>query len=203
MTGPANLSAMTGLRLPGEAALRAERSALLGSLTALPVDDFESGATLCAGWSPRDVLAHVMSLDHFAGTFLRHGPRLADANAVAVAAGRRQHRDHLLEQAHRWATHPAPVARGLALVLLGDLATHHQDVTYARGDRSDPSRAAARAVLREGVTLGGRRLLTHRVIPTDGVAPAVGRGRPVRGRTVALGLWLAGRREAASELDIG
>lgn len=194
---------MAGLRLPGEGALRTERSALLASLTALTPDDFESGPTLCAGWSPRDVLAHVMSLDHFVGTFLRHGPRLADANAAAVAAGRRHGRDQLLAQAQRWAANPAPAARGLALVLLGDLATHHQDVTYARGDRRDPSRAAARAVLREGVTLGGRRLLTHRVIPTDGLAPAIGRGRPVRGRTVALGLWLAGRPEVAAELDIG
>lgn len=42
---------------PGEDALRAERSAFVGTVSALAPDLFETGPTLCAGWAPRDVLA--------------------------------------------------------------------------------------------------------------------------------------------------
>ncbi|MHB8342009.1 MAG: maleylpyruvate isomerase mycothiol-dependent enzyme family protein [Mycobacteriales bacterium] len=186
---------------PGEAALRAERTALVDTLAALEPADFEHGATLCAAWSPRDVLGHLLGLDTMATSYLRNMGRIRDANADIVAASQVWSREEMLERARRWAARPALGVRAAAWVLLGDLAVHHQDVLRQRERARTLDRAVARAILREGMLLGPHRLARHRVVPTDGLAPALGFGRPVRGTTEALGMWLAGRSSVAVELQ--
>ncbi|MFC6929983.1 hypothetical protein ACFQHO_06290 [Actinomadura yumaensis] len=60
----------------------------------------------------------------------------------------------------------------------------------------------ATAIFREGLQLSlwlNRRVLRHRLVPTDGGRP-VGRGPEVRGPREALGLWLSGRDSAAEDL---
>lgn len=188
--------------LPAEELLRQERGALVDTLAGLAPEDFAAGPTLCAGWAPRDVLAHLLGVDSSARVYLRHGPRLGAANAEIVAAARAWSRPELLERARRWAARPAPLARVLAPVLIGDLAVHHQDVLRPRGNPRVLSPALARAVFREGLVLGGvRRLAGYRLIPTDGLHRPLGAGRPVRGSTEALGMWLAGRESARAELN--
>ena len=91
------------------------------------------------------------------------------------------------------------LSRAASAKLLGDLAVHHQDVIRGLGRHRKVPDASAAAILREGVLLGSKRLLTHRVVPTDG-GRALGRGRTVRGMREALGLWLAGRSGLDREL---
>lgn len=189
-------------QLPGEALLRTERAAMVATLAGLAPEDFTAGPTLCAGWAPRDVLAHLLGLDAGMRVYLRHGPRIGAANAELVAAARDWSRNELLERGRRWAARPSTSARVLAPALLGDLVVHHQDVLRARGIRRELPPGLARAVFREGLLLGGiRRLAGHRLIATDGLVRPLGIGRPVRGPTEALGMWLAGRASARADLE--
>jgi uncharacterized protein (TIGR03083 family) len=180
-----------------------ERAALVATMESLTAEDFDSGQTLCAEWAPRDVLGHLLGIDASFGTYLRHPWSVAAANAVIVAEMRRKGRDELLELARRWAARPATGAAVAAPLLLGDLAIHHEDVLRPRARHRDVPTPLARAVVREGLLLGGvRRLAGHRLEPTDGQLRPFGIGRPVRGSTTTLGLWLSGRAVTA-ELEFG
>jgi uncharacterized protein (TIGR03083 family) len=191
------------MRLPLDDELRAERTRLIGTLERLSDEEFDSGATLCAQWAPRDVLGHVLGVDSLARSYLPYGPRINAANAAQVERAGRMPRDQLMERARHWAARPSLTSRLGALVLLGDLAIHHQDILRGLGrDREIPD-PIARAIFREGLQLSlwlNRRVLRHRLVPTDG-GRTVGRGPGVRGTREALGMWLAGRDSVAAELE--
>lgn len=187
------------LLLPGEADLRSERTAFLGTVEGLSGEEFETGPTLCAGWAPRDVLAHLLGIEDEPGEYARALGRLSVAHDRIVRKARGRSRAELIARAHRWAGRPALSNRVAAYGLLGDVAVHHQDVLRGLGRRRELPDAVAAAVLREGAVLGVRRLRTHKVVPTDG-GRAFGFGREVRGPREALGMWLAGRDSVADEL---
>lgn len=185
---------------PLEDAYRAERAAFLSTVESLDPAVFSTGATLCAGWAPRDVLAHLIGIDERGLDYLT-GRGIAGGNARQVEAYRTLDRDALLARAREWAATPPPAARVAAAFLLGDLAIHHQDVLRPHGRSYRPPDAVARAVLREGCVLSGTRLLSHTVLPDDHLGTRKGFGRrKVHGPTVALGLWLAGRSGVEQEL---
>jgi uncharacterized protein (TIGR03083 family) len=188
--------------LPGERALRTERAAFVSTVSELSPQEFDSAPTLCEGWAPRDVLAHLLGIDANAGTYLRAGGRINTANARIVAAARTRTRDDLLAEAQRWAERPAPHVRLAAFFLLGDLGVHHSDVLRGLGRRHlEFPRPVAAAILREGYVLGGARAVRYRVVPDGGRARGIP-GRPlVRGTAEALGMWLAGRDSVAAELQ--
>lgn len=175
-----------------------ERLAFVETIDSLTDDELERGPTLCAGWAPRDVLAHLMGLDLAVATYLRT-PGIGRANARVVERFRRQSIERLRARAARWATRVAPHVRVAAPFLLGDLGVHHQDVLRGLGRSRVVPSAVRAAILREGVVLGGPKLLSFRVVPDDGGA-AMGRGRTVHGSSEALGLWLAGRDAVVPEL---
>ena len=190
------------MMLPGERALREERSAIVATMKSLTPDEFESAPTLCEGWAPRDILAHVMGVDRALPEYLRAGGWINTGNELIVRKARAKSREELLSQAERWQSQPAPWTRMAAAFLLGDNAMHHQDVLRPLGRTRDIPDASAGAILREGAFLGARRLLQYRVEPIDG-GMSMGRGELVRGTREALGLWLAGRQGVEAELDFG
>ena len=188
------------MEFPAEADLRAERQAVIATMASLSDDEFESGTTLCSEWAPRDVLAHLMGIDSGMFEYVKAPGRIAKANAAIVAKARSMSRARIMHRAEHWAAKPAPLTRITAIFYLGDTAVHHQDVLRGTGrtrDVPDPCRAA---ILREGVVLGSKKLLSFRVEPTDG-GRAMGRGTVVRGTSEALGLWLAGRAGLEPELE--
>lgn len=187
------------MMLPGERALRAERQAILATMRSLTPEQFESGPTLCEGWAPRDILAHVMGVDTALGEYLRAGGWVSTGNELIVRKARSRPAEQLLADAEAWVARPAPWTRISASWLLGDNAIHHQDVLRAVGWTREISEASKAAIIREAALLGARRLLSHRIEPTDGGRP-LGRGRVVRGTREALGMWLAGRRGVAADL---
>lgn len=187
---------------PGERHLRLERAAVVDTMAALEPADFEKGPTLCAAWSPRDVLAHLLSVDSELSTYLRHAGRPGAANAEILSRARRWPRAELLERAHRWAARPAASVRPVSALLLGELVIHHQDVLRPRGIGRELPAALARASFAQGLALGGvRRLRRHRTVASDRLVPDLGWGPQVRGTTEALGMWLAGRDAVAGELE--
>lgn len=188
--------------LPAERTLRTERAAFVETVAALPVDEFESGRTLCSEWAPRDVLAHLLGIDSSVGTYLRSAGRVNAANARIVEKARQRSREDLLAEAERWAAAPAAHVRVAAFFLLGDLGVHHSDVLRGQGHRHlEVPPAVGAAVLREGYVLGVVRAAGYRVVPDGGRAIGLP-GRPVvHGTAEALGMWLAGRDEVADELQ--
>lgn len=190
--------------LPGERDLRSERAAFVTTVRELPPEQFESGPTLCEGWAPRDVLAHLIGIDDSVPAYLKAAGRVNVANARIVAAARSRSREELLERADRWAAKPAPHVRAAALALLGDLGVHHSDVLRGQGRRHlEMPPAVGAAILREGFVLGAARAARYRVQP-DGRRTIGLPGRPlVRGTSEALGMWLSGRDSVADELQFG
>jgi uncharacterized protein (TIGR03083 family) len=185
---------------PGEHAYRAERAAFVGTIESLTDEEFESAKTLCQGWAPRDVLAHLIGIDDEMGAYVRAGGRISTANDRIVARYRSRSRDELQERARRWAVAPARLVRPLSWQFLGDVAVHHQDVLRPLARTRELPEAVRAAILREGAMLGIKKLPRHRIEPTDG-GRAFGRGRRVRGTSEALGMWRAGRAGIEPELD--
>jgi uncharacterized protein (TIGR03083 family) len=191
------------MRLPLEDELRAERYRLVETLDGLSDDDFDGGTTLCARWAPRDVLGHLICSDYVLGSYLPYGGRINDANDAQAARVRGMSRPRLMEWARHWAHSPSPAGRLLAApLLLGDLGIHHQDILRGLGLTREVPRTVADAILREGLQLSlwlNRRVLRHRIVPTDG-GRSYGRGPEVLGTREGLGLWLSGRDAVAREL---
>lgn len=187
--------------LPFEAAYREERRQVVATMRDLERDDFEHGPTLCDGWAPRDVLAHLIGIDDGVPEYVRAGLRISRANGRIVANLRSWTRERLLDRADAWSERVAPLSRLAAGLYLGDCAIHHQDVLRPRGIERDIPEASRDAILREGAMLGIRTAARHRLVPTDG-GRAFGRGREVRGTREALGMWLAGRPGIEDELSI-
>ena len=185
---------------PGEGALLEERRQFLATIESLTDDEFEHGATLCTEWAPRDVLAHLLGEEDHLASYFANLLRISRANDAIVERYRGKTRQEMTQRARAWAARVALSNRPAAIGLLQDVATHHQDVLRGLGKTREIPEASKNAILREGVVLGGRKLLTHRVVPTDG-GRALGRGREVRGTREALGLWLSGRAGLEAELE--
>ena len=195
------------MELPLEQELRAERRRLIVTLDQLSDDAFESGRTLCTEWSPRDVLGHLLAVDRLATSYLPYGPFLHAANRKQVERARRLPRSRLMARARKWADRPSLPSRIGAVVTLGDLAIHHQDIVRGLGLRRDLPAAVPTFILWDGALLSlstNLRILRFRVVPTDGY-PAIGARSPctreVRGTREALGMWLAGRDSVTDDLD--
>ncbi|MGH3736341.1 MAG: maleylpyruvate isomerase family mycothiol-dependent enzyme [Micromonosporaceae bacterium] len=185
--------------------LRAERAALMRTLESLTDQEFDAAPTLCAGWAPRDILAHVVGLERMWRYYLGPGGLTVDrGNAWMVRDGRRLTRAELTSLGWRAARSPSRTSRTMAWLLAGDTAMHHQDVLRGLGRHREIPPGASRALFREGTIWSwpfGAKLLRYRVEPTTPGGRPRGRGRPVRGTTEALALWLAGRDSVAAELD--
>ena len=188
------------MMLPGERALREEREALLETMMSLTASEFSTAPTLCDGWAPRDILAHVMGVDTALPEYFRAGGWISTGNELIVRKARAKGRDELLAEAREWVSRPAPWTRAWALWLLGDNAIHHEDVLRPLGRTRDFPEASRNAMLREGAFLGAKRLLQYRVEPLDG-GRAVGRGQTVRGTRADLAMWLAGRPGYEADLQ--
>jgi len=175
----------------------------MATIEGLTDAEFSSAPTLCEGWAPRDVLAHVIGTDS-ATPYLRGGLRVGRVNgAITAEAGRRSRAD-LTGAGRRWAAEPSGFGRAGSLFLLGDLGVHHQDVLRGLGRTREVPEEVSAAIFREGALLSlllNRRVLRHRLLPTPG--RPVGRGPTVSGPREALGMWLAGRDVAAADLVFG
>jgi len=187
---------------PGEKDYRAERRAVMATLESLTREEFESGPTLCEGWAPRDVLAHLIGIDDKLPEYVKRLGLVSKANDAIVERMRALSTDELLARGREWAAKPALPSLMASYGLLGDVAVHHQDVLRGLGRHREVPRASARAILREGTILGIRKLASYRVEATD-TGRRIGRGQVVRGTAEALGMWLCGRRSVEDELVFG
>lgn len=187
---------------PGEKDYRRERAAFFATVESLTLDEFESGKTLCAEWAPRDVLAHLLGIDAAPLEYVKALGNVGKGNDRLVESMKDLSRDEMMERGRRWAEQPAFLSLTASYFLLQDVSVHHQDVLRGLGRSREVPEACAKAILREGLLFGGRKLRKYRIVPTD-FGRAMGRGQVVRGTTEQLGMWLAGRHSVAAELVFG
>lgn len=192
--------------LPLVQELRAERHRLIITLDKLSDDTFKSGRTLCTEWSPRDILGHLLAVDRPVASYLPHGPFVHTANRKQAERARRLPRSQLMACARAWADQPSATSRINAVIALGDLAIHHQDIVRGLSLRRKLPPAVPTFILWDGALLSlwtNLRILRYRVVPTDGY-PEMGARSPwtreARGTREALGMWLAGRDSVTDDL---
>jgi uncharacterized protein (TIGR03083 family) len=199
---------MTDIRQDIDARVTAERTALLAVLEGLD-DAAWRTPSLCAGWSVRDLVVHVLmayelSLPRFAVMMLRARfdfDRVADrwargdtrspaevSRALRATAGR------------RFVVPGAPAEAPLSHLVL-----HAQDVYRPLGVTSPTDPGSARIVLDQLTGPWGRGQLASGVL--DGLAFSatdtdwrLGEGAAVRGPAAALLTTLAGRTAALGDL---
>lgn len=186
--------------------LQAERADFRQFVATLTLEEW-AAPSLCAGWTVRDVVVHVIGPPN-AGLFLRHGPGMvtnfrrqidrANANRVAQFAG--------LSREHVLAAYDAPMRVERPYVqALTDKVIHHQDIRrplgYPRAIPPERVEASLRRVIASRWVFGGRGRTKGLRVEAHDVDFAHGNGPVVCGTGEALLLALAGRPAALDYLD--
>lgn len=186
---------------------REERADFADFLETLTPDQWEQ-PTLCAGWSVRSVVAHVVSYDELSGRqlaqrFGRARLSLKRSNEIGLAEYRVRAPEELIGIMRR---NPQPgrmLGKFGGMVGFLDGLIHQQDIRRPLGlPRTIPAARLGRALelsLRAPPVGVSRRLTGLRAVATD-LDWASGNGIEVRGPAEAMLLALAGRRAAADDL---
>lgn len=166
-------------------------------------------ASLCAGWTIRDVVAHMLSYEELGPVgvlrrFTRGRLRFSGANAIGLVECANQDPPQLVELLDR-SIQPRGLTRGFgSRIALLDAMIHQQDIRRPLGlprdipgDRLLPALNFARFAppIQARSRIRGLRLIT-----TDFDWTA-GRGLDVYGAGEALLMAMAGRRGVTPELD--
>lgn len=184
-----------------QSAYRAERQALNATIESLTDEELLHGTTLCGGWAPRDVMAHLIGIDRSLFSYIKAFGSTKKGNADLVAKYASLDAPELRAAVKKWSEEPAFHALAVQGFLLGDLGIHHQDILRGLGKTREVPEHISKAIFREGIILGGFLKLRHnRLVPTDGGSPR-GKGPEIKGTTEALGLWLSGRKGLENELS--
>lgn len=182
-----------------------ERCDLASFLATLTPREWQA-ESLCAGWSVKDVVAHVISYEElgFVGLLKRFAKgRVMHANQVGVAEFSMMSTDELLAFLN---AHLRP--RGLTaafggMIGLVDGTIHHQDIRRAlRYPRLVPPHRLRRILplVPGNPRLGAGRRIKGVRLRADDIDWEHGTGPEVTGNGEALLLAMTGRRQAAEEL---
>lgn len=184
---------------------RDERTDLAEFLDTLTPQQWRT-ESLCAGWTVKDVVAHVVSYEelNLAGLLKRFAKgRVVHANEVGVAEYSTMSTDELLEFLNRHLRPQGLTAGFGGMIGLVDGTVHHQDIRRALGrPRTVPAQRLRRILplVPGNPRLGaGRRIKGLRLRAND-IEWEHGSGPEVTGTGEALLLAMTGRRQAAEEL---
>lgn len=177
--------------------LERERRALLALCRSLTPAEWEA-SSLCAGWRVRDVVAHIVGLDHDLANLLRARGDLDAANQLAVERRRDWPITTLLDELATL----VPVrgfARLGAPLLLVDNWIHHEDIRrpLGRPRAQDPERV--RWVLRVARLTPYSRARDVTLVATD-LGLTLGRGPAVYGAAADLILAITGRESQLAQV---
>lgn len=182
-----------------------ERSDLAAFLSSLSPQDWCT-ESLCAGWTVKDVVAHVISYEDLTslGLIKRFAKgRVVRANEVGVAEYSSLSPQELLDFLNHHLRPRGLTAAFGGMIGLVDATIHHQDIRRALGrPRTVPPHRLLRVLplVPGNPRLGaGRRIRGLRLRATD-IAWEHGNGADVTGTGEALLLAMTGRRQAADEL---
>jgi len=188
--------------------IHAEREALTDDLASL-TDEQWATASLCPGWSVRDVLGHVIATTKMTpGAFVtglaRAGFRFNDMSNRRIAAeataapadGLAELRRHLTDTTHP----PGPVE-----TMLGEAVVHGEDIRRPLGiKRAYPPEAVTRSAdffRRSNLLIGSKRRIAGLRLRADDLEWAAGTGPEVTGPALSLLMAMTGRAAALDDLS--
>ncbi|MFD8405279.1 maleylpyruvate isomerase family mycothiol-dependent enzyme [Streptomyces anulatus] len=189
--------------------VHAERAALVDDLARLDAGQWDA-PSLCAGWTVRDVAAHLVDTARttrigFVAGLVRARFDFDRQNARGVererGASPQETLGRLRRVVSRTTTPPAPLDTRLV-----EEVVHGEDIRRAVGlVRSYPQEAVVRALrlqARTPVSFGGAKetVASVRLTATDADL-SIGAGPEVTGPALSLLLAVSGRRAALDELD--
>lgn len=188
--------------------IHGEREALVDDLAAL-TDEQWATASLCPGWSVRDVLGHLiatakMTPGAFFTNLARAGFRFNDMSNRLIAAeattppadGLAELRRHLTDT-----THPP----GPAEAMLGEAVVHGEDIRRPLGiKRAYPPEAVTRAAdffKGSNLLIGTKRRIAGLDLRANDLEWAAGSGPEVTGPALSLLMAMTGRTAALDDLS--
>ncbi|MEV7658134.1 maleylpyruvate isomerase family mycothiol-dependent enzyme [Streptomyces anulatus] len=189
--------------------VHAERAALVDDLARLDAGQWDA-PSLCAGWTVRDVAAHLVDTARttrigFVAGLVRARFDFDRQNARGVERERgatpRETLERLRRVVSRTTTPPAPLDTRLV-----EEVVHGEDIRRVVGlVRAYPQEAVVRALrlqARTPVSFGGAKetVASVRLTATDADL-SIGAGPEVTGPALSLLLAVSGRRAALDELD--
>jgi uncharacterized protein (TIGR03083 family) len=184
----------------------AERADLLAFVTTLSPQQWRA-PSLCAGWTVKDVVAHVISYEDLGtvGLIKRFAKgRVVRTNQVGVDEFAALSPEELIEfLSHH--LHPRGLTAGFgAMIALVDGTIHHQDIRRALDRPRTIPASRLRKVLGlvpNNPRLGARRFIKGLRLQATDVDWAHGRGPEVTGPGEALLMAMNGRAAALADLD--
>jgi uncharacterized protein (TIGR03083 family) len=187
--------------------IRAERVALIADLE--PLTDAQwSTPSLCAGWTVRDVLAHMtttakMTPGRFFGRLAGTGFRFNAMNAKGVREEQGATPADALAgfkaQLDRTTAPPGPLD-----AMVAEIVIHSQDIRrplgIAHAYQPDALTLVGDFVIKGNLLLGGKRRATGLTLTATDVDWSRGTGPEVQGPLASIILALTGRRAGLSDL---
>jgi uncharacterized protein (TIGR03083 family) len=188
--------------------IHGEREALAADLATL-TDEQWATASLCPGWSVRDVLGHMtatakMTQGAFFANLARAGFRFHDMSANLIAAeatavpadGLAEFRKHMQDTTHP----PGPVE-----AMLGEAVVHGEDIRRPLGIKPGyPPEAVTRAAdffRRSNLLIGSKRRIAGLSLRANDLEWAAGSGPEVTGPALSLLMAMTGRAAALDDLS--
>jgi uncharacterized protein (TIGR03083 family) len=189
-------------------AIRAERASLVDALAELP-DEAWHRPSLCAGWSVREVVAHLIATAQmtppvFFGRMVASGFRFQAMTAAAIRRVLDGRSNTDLTSVYRSLVDARTAPPGPATSWLGETIVHGEDIFRAVGDyREHPAEhltAVADFYTGSNMLIGAKnRIAGVRLRATD-ADWSHGTGPEAAGPLVALVLAMTGRRPATEDL---
>ena len=183
----------------------AERRDIAEFLHTLTPEQWQT-PSLCAGWTVKDVVAHMISYDHLGtlGLIARFVKgRLVHANQVGVDELADLSPQQLLEAFNKH-LHPRGLTAGFGgMIALIDGTIHHQDIRRSLNrPRTIPPDRLARILplVPANPRLGAWRRIRGLHLRATDIDWDHGNGQDVTGKGEALLMAMAGRRSAINEL---
>jgi uncharacterized protein (TIGR03083 family) len=188
--------------------IHAEREALVADLAALS-DEQWATPSLCAGWTVRDVLAHMtatakMTPGRFIGKFVGSGFRFNDMSAKDVSAERGGSGRDLLATftAQLTATTHPP---GPLEAMVGEVVVHGEDIRRPLGIShrysDDALTGTADFYRRSNLLIGAKRRAEGLTLRASDVGWSAGAGPEVTGPLASIILAITGRRAGLADLS--
>jgi uncharacterized protein (TIGR03083 family) len=189
--------------------IKSERAAFADNLAALPPADWDR-PSLCAGWTVRDVVAHMLATASM--TPPRFFVRLAGSGFAFDRMVRRdidaltaEHGDARLLELYRGRIDARTAPPGPTASWLGETIVHGEDVFRAvRGYRPHPAEhltAVADFYKNSNTLIGAKRRIDGIALRATDTAWRHGDGPEAAGPMVALVLAMTGRRAALDDLS--
>jgi uncharacterized protein (TIGR03083 family) len=188
--------------------IHAERQALVTDLEAV-TDEQWATPSLCAGWSVRDVLAHLMAaadqtpggfVVRLAGSGFKFN-KMVDKDIAKRTQGPPPSTLTAFKTRLNATTHPP----GPIEAMVGEAVVHGEDIRRPLGiSRTYPAEtliAVADFYKKSNLLLGGKRRVTGLTLRATDIDWSTGAGPEVTGPAASLVLGIAGRKAALDDLS--